>query len=407
MDLLSCQLTSNYLLDRPTNGIINTTSDIKGIIINNHDSKNINETLSFKLLRGYQLPAQFYAQYSLEKELGSGGFGYVASVKEKATGQERAIKLIYKNKLPPTSWITTQQGQLLPIEIYILQHVQHRTIIEYVDSFEDDTFFYLVMELHGSPWYRSSSSSSSFSSRLSTPSSLLDTPDLLPSSGPSGSNSSNNNNNDGEVDNVDERHGARQSYDFTGRRGSCDLFECIEHHRTLDESLIRIIFRQIIECVAYLDTMGICHKDLKDENFVIDRNYNVKLIDFGSSVLLPRYYHGNNNSNMTEMLQTQPFYGTLAYASPEILRMEHYQAEPAEIWSLGVLLYTLVFAKMPFTNPRMVLTTHVPLPISSSSSPSTTVSYSCLHLISWLLEKSPSSRPTVHQVLAHPWLRQK
>lgn len=70
------------------------------------------------------------------------------------------------------------------------------------------------------------------------------------------------------------------------RRSSCDLFECLEQHDFMPEAIARGIFRQIVDIVAYLHEQGIVHCDLKDENIVIDANYRVKLIDFGSAVQL-------------------------------------------------------------------------------------------------------------------------
>lgn len=69
------------------------------------------------------------------------------------------------------------------------------------------------------------------------------------------------------------------------RRSSCDLFECIEQHSRLPEDKAKYVFAQVVEAVYYLGKMGICHRDLKDENIACDADYRVKLIDFGSAVL--------------------------------------------------------------------------------------------------------------------------
>ncbi|KAI8330869.1 kinase-like domain-containing protein [Chlamydoabsidia padenii] len=330
------------------------------------------ETTASRLLRDYQLPPLFYARYSLGQELGSGGFGFVVSVKERSSGIERAVKFIYKNKVPSSAWVM-HQGTKLPMEIYVLKTIRHDTIVGYVDSFEDDTYFYLVMELHGSQW------------------NLPPMDNTTTAHIPGLSHTSESSTDDEEED-----------YPI-GRRGSCDLFECIEQHRTFDEALAKTIFRQIVACVAHLDTLGICHRDIKDENIVIDSDYKVKLIDFGSAVTLPRHYQSKQEqqNNKSVIVLHRKFYGTIAFASPEILRMEPYQAEPAEVWSLGILLYTLIYGEVPFANPRMALAAQLSPPSNSIK-----VSSKCQHLISCLLEKSPRRRPTVHQILTHPWLRQ-
>lgn len=59
------------------------------------------------------------------------------------------------------------------------------------------------------------------------------------------------------------------------RRSSCDLFECIEQHSRFSEEVAKFVFAQIVEVVWALGKMGICHRDIKDENIVIDNTFRV------------------------------------------------------------------------------------------------------------------------------------
>ncbi|KAI8374625.1 kinase-like domain-containing protein [Radiomyces spectabilis] len=345
-------------------------------------------TVSTQALSHHRLHPEFLAKYTLGQELGSGGFGFVVSAYEHATGIERAVKFIFRNKVPSSAWAEDRDMGLIPMEIYILKHVRHDNVIGFVDAYQDERFFYLVMELHGTQWtsatppLSSSSSSSSSSVPSSIPSPIMHSPTLSHTSDDSQSTFSSST--------LDEEPQPRTFV----RRTSCDLFECIEQHQRFDESLAKHIFRQIARCVAHLDKLGICHRDIKDENIVIDSDYKVKLIDFGSSVLLPRHYGEHNKTYLFSK-----FYGTISFASPEILRCEPYRAEPAEVWSLGVLLYTILFGEVPFHNQEMALA-------GRFVQPKIEVSSKCMHLLSCLLEKSPSRRPTIHQILTHSWLRE-
>ncbi|KAJ1553206.1 hypothetical protein HK096_008827 [Nowakowskiella sp. JEL0078] len=110
------------------------------------------------------------------------------------------------------------------------------------------------------------------------------------------------------------------------RRSSCDLFECIEHYSRFTESQSRRVFSQIVHAIAYLHSIGIVHRDIKDENLLIDENFNVKLIDFGSVGFIPQ------GGKLFDR-----FLGTLQYASPEILRREQYRGPEAETGTLNYM----------------------------------------------------------------------
>jgi serine/threonine protein kinase len=205
-------------------------------------------TTSAKHLMHHALHPDFVAKYSLGEELGSGGFGFVLSARSRETGMEVAVKFIFREKVPYHAWVRTEQG-VLPMEIYVLKHVNHPSIIGFLDNYQDDRFCYLVMELHGTQWGVNNGLRSPALSQTLSEDSWTTTDDEYSPPPPS----------------------------FGRRRTSCDLFECIERHHNFDEPMAKQIFRQIVECVAHLDTLGICHRDIKDENIVIDDQYKVGL----------------------------------------------------------------------------------------------------------------------------------
>lgn len=114
-----------------------------------------------------------------------------------------------------------------------------------------------------------------------------------------------------------------------------DLFDYIELKNGMMDDEIRHIFKQIALAVRHLHDNKIVHRDIKDENVVLDENGGVRLIDFGSAA----YLKGRRYDT---------FVGTLDYAAPEILAGQTYEGPPQDIWALGILLYTLVYRENPF-----------------------------------------------------------
>uniref|UniRef100_A0A665T707 PAS domain-containing serine/threonine-protein kinase n=1 Tax=Echeneis naucrates TaxID=173247 RepID=A0A665T707_ECHNA len=165
-----------------------------------------------------------------------------------------------------------------------------------------------------------------------------------------------------------------------------DLFEFIDMQPRLDEPLASYIFRQMVAAVFYLRTKSILHRDIKDENIIIDKCFHIRLIDFGSATMMAPgklFYH---------------FCGTLEYCSPEVLQGNPYQGPELEMWSLGVLLYTLLFSENPFCDVGEILEAKLRLPFPLSPELNG-VLYGLLH-------HDPAQRMTLDQLLLQSWISQ-
>ena len=119
-----------------------------------------------------------------------------------------------------------------------------------------------------------------------------------------------------------------------------DLFDLIAGTgQAKTESMAKYIFRQICGGVEALhNTTGYAHLDLKLENILIGKDYKLKLCDFG--------FAQDINERITKK------YGTESYMAPEIEQRsqgETYMGIPADIFSLGVILFIITFGAPPFS----------------------------------------------------------
>ena len=116
----------------------------------------------------------------------------------------------------------------------------------------------------------------------------------------------------------------------------------------LEEKICKTFFYKILQIVKTLHKMGICHRDLKLDNFLIDGDcYNIKLGDFGFSSLILKKKNGKAKKITGQK-------GTPSYMAPEIFLKKPYDGEKADIFSLGVILFNLRTSKFGFVEAKVV-----------------------------------------------------
>ncbi|SMR57339.1 unnamed protein product [Zymoseptoria tritici ST99CH_3D1] len=170
-----------------------------------------------------------------------------------------------------------------------------------------------------------------------------------------------------------------------------ELYNHIHKNGRMEVGKAQKVFTQLVGAVNYVHAKGCVHRDLKLENILLDKNENVKLVDFGFT----REYKGS-----TSYLQT--WCGTVCYSAPEMLKGEKYAGEKVDVWSLGIILYALLCGELPYDEDDESDTKNKILkeePKYPDHMPE-----QAKDLIKKLLSKRPLLRPSLGDILRDPFL---
>jgi len=254
---------------------------------------------------------EFHAEYTLQDQIGKGGFGVVFSAVRCRDGLEVAVKEISKDE----KVVVTSEN--LPLEVALMQHLQDVPgVIKIIDYFDMQDTFYIVME----------------------------------------------------------------------RFNSKDLFDFITEQGPLPEPLAKEIFKQVVNTVTWCHKKGVVHRDIKDENILIDLNtLKIKLIDFGSGAWMENRIY-------------REFQGTRVYSPPEWILYRVYRPEALTVWSLGILLYDILCGDVPFECDQHIISANL------TWFPSLPLTQEAKSLIKACLTVDPEERITLAQVASSPWL---
>ncbi|XP_011494248.1 PREDICTED: serine/threonine-protein kinase MARK2-like isoform X11 [Ceratosolen solmsi marchali] len=169
-----------------------------------------------------------------------------------------------------------------------------------------------------------------------------------------------------------------------------EVFDYLVLHGRMKEKEARAKFRQIVSAVQYCHQKKIIHRDLKAENLLLDSEMNIKIADFGFS----------NEFTPGDKLDT--FCGSPPYAAPELFQGKKYDGPEVDVWSLGVILYTLVSGSLPFDGSTLrelrerVLRGKYRIPFYMSTD--------CENLLKKFLVLNPTKRASLENIMKDKWM---
>merc|ERR1719367_2306101 len=231
---------------------------------------------------------EFDRLYTINGMLGKGGFGQVYSGVRNRDLQPVAIKIIKKQTYcSKLVWPTNFDGQVVPLEVYLMQKLNHiNGVIKLLEYFETLESYILVLE-RMVPNIKCLNDSSCGCEKTTTTTSQIQ-----------------------------------------------DLWDFITNHGPLNEDLTRKIFSQVVQTIQEVNKAGVVHRDIKDENILIDtQNHQIKIIDFGSGATITTDAEVNKNIHATTAFID--YHGTRICAPPEYFTKRCYKADGLNVWSLG------------------------------------------------------------------------
>ncbi|XP_048006593.1 testis-specific serine/threonine-protein kinase 3-like [Leguminivora glycinivorella] len=176
-----------------------------------------------------------------------------------------------------------------------------------------------------------------------------------------------------------------------------DLYDFVSKNGRVPEKQSRLWTRQIISAINYIHALNIAHRDLKCENILITSNFNVKVTDFGFARTVFR--------RGTDIL-SETYCGTLSYAAPEILKGIPYYPKMADMWSMGVILYTMLNQALPFkeNTVKELYEKQVKKQWRFRSCVVNDLSAECKDQVTQLMEPEAKARPTAAKVFSGTWI---
>ena len=179
-----------------------------------------------------------------------------------------------------------------------------------------------------------------------------------------------------------------------------ELFEYISlANNGFKEKYCKVIFYKILKGIQACHNAGICHRDLKLQNILLDNNFNPKICDFGFATF--------NDKNLKDYL------GSLNYAAPELFLKKPYDGFKVDIFSLGVILLNLATCKIGFVKAtkndpyyRLIIDKDYKQYWYKVGKKINKISKELKNLYLKMVSFNPEERPTIEEILNDEWMKE-
>ncbi|CBQ68731.1 related to serine/threonine protein kinase [Sporisorium reilianum SRZ2] len=180
-----------------------------------------------------------------------------------------------------------------------------------------------------------------------------------------------------------------------------DLYAAIKRGG-MSQAEVECSFKQILNGIAYLHSMGVAHRDIKPENLLLDGHGHIKITDFGVSDVFRMCWEKSTH-------YSKGLCGSEPYIAPEQFEKKEYDARLVDVWAAAVVFYCMQFQELPWRVAKMSDPTFKEYVQSYASSPapsplSNLSPRECRPLLKKMLCPDPKGRWTMDDVLKDPWL---
>ncbi|ETW01532.1 CAMK protein kinase [Aphanomyces invadans] len=182
-----------------------------------------------------------------------------------------------------------------------------------------------------------------------------------------------------------------------------ELFDFMMFTGHFSEEIARTYFRQLVSGLHACHVQGVYHRDIKPENLLLDKDFQLRIADFGLSAI-------SEDLSVADDLTTQC--GTRAYMSPEIIAGTPYEGSPADVWSAGVVLFILLAGFPPFQIATRqdwwfrACAMQQYQAFWAAHSRTAVFSPMAMDLLTRIFDVNPATRITLQEIWQHPWMHE-